>query len=95
MIDLLDVLYENKLEAIEKLKSYGDELEFTYNKSERPWVLIDNGDGVINDVPVSKIKLVDSNFMLYIEKLDKWIDEYDCLSTTINNVYESVDFVKK
>ena len=96
MKSLYDVLNENRLEAIEKLKKFGNTLEFNYDEEndidERPYVLIEDRHGFINDFSVSKVCLDENNnIMLYVEDWDEWVYENECLSTTIDNVYYIID----
>ena len=94
MKNLYDVLYHNRKEALEKLKKFGNILEFPYTEDpyvdERPWVFIAGSDGIC-DMPVSKVNLAHNDtIMLYIEDWDEWVDENECLSTTIDNVYQTI-----
>ena len=65
MKNLYDVLNENRCEALEKLKKFGNTLdntlEFNYDEKndidERPYVLIEDRHGFINDFSISKVCL--------------------------------------
>lgn len=96
MKDLYNVLHENRKEATEKLRNFDNTLVFKYDKNnnidKRPYVLISDRHGYINDFLISKVCLGKNDYiMLYIEDWDEWVCEDECLSTTINNVYQAID----
>lgn len=96
MKNLYEVLNENRIEAVEKLKKFGKTLEFDYdennNVDERPFVLISNRYGEIYDIEVSKVKLdTNNNIMLYIDDWGEWVNETECLSASADNVYYVID----
>lgn len=91
MTDLFNALKENRKSAISSLKCIDSYLvEFDDDKS--PFVLIEDGEGTINDLAVTKVCLNDNNEIdLYIEDWNEWVSDDICLSTTANNVYEAIE----
>lgn len=104
MNDLRKALQENKEEAINKLKnigcssifnSNGDEAE-SYPNGEEPYILIDEGDGEIADLMVSKVRLSEKyGIEVYIPRHKEWCPISWALGYTENNVYECIMAVTK
>lgn len=92
MININDVINENKKEAIELLKGLGGHLVFCEDVDEpygdEPYVLMDfGGDGEITDNMVYEVKLENDSLMI------KTRNGWDSISETINsenNVYEAI-----
>ncbi len=90
MTDLFKVMAENRLSAINCLKSVKNFVEFDYDENDdnRPYILICDRHGEIYDTAVSKVRLTESNDIeIYVEDWGEWVNDDECLSTTANNVY--------
>ena len=92
MKNIREIIYENGIEATEKLKQVGGSIVFCEEgdfTGDEPYVLMDfGGDGEITDNVVYEVKLVDG--AMQIKTRNGWYP----LSETINsenNVYESID----
>ena len=104
MNDLRKVLQENKEEAINELKksgcsvifnSNGDDAEL-YPTGEEPYILIDEGDGEIADLMVSKVRLSEKyGIEVYIPRHKEWHPVCWALGYTENNVYECIKAITK
>lgn len=99
MFNLFPIMEENKALAIELLKGCDGKLvEFDYEEEtdydDRPYILIQDRYGMIQDLAVSKVALTDSNKIeVYIEDWEEWVPIEYALSTTENNVYMALEKV--
>lgn len=98
MINLFIDLAKNREEAINLLKEnnchikFNDDAENDYRNDLRPFVLICDRHDMISDLSVSEVKLNDNDEIeIYVDDFEEWVEISECLSTTENNVYMSIE----
>lgn len=91
MTDLFKAMAENERSAINILKSVDSQL-IEFDRENIPYVLLSDNDDNIRDLGVTKVCLNDHGTIeMYVDSLEEWVSDADCLSTTANNVYEAMD----
>lgn len=86
----------NKRNEIIKLMEEKNQFEISFenvDEYDMPYILINDGLGEFIEITITAAKLINSNEKKYIDFYSsdlQWINEDDALSTTANNVYNTI-----
>lgn len=86
----------NKRNEIIKLMEEKNQFEISFenvDEYDMPYILINDGLGEFIEITITAAKLINNNEKKYIDFYSsdlQWIDEDDALSTTANNVYNTI-----
>ena len=97
MINLFEQMNNNRNEIIKLMEEKNQfEISFeTIDEFDIPYIIVRDEYDMLVEIPITKAKLqINDRKQYYIDfysdETEEWIDEDDALSTTANNVYNTI-----